>query len=202
MKKAIFVIAESEAQAVGIFNQLLGAGFSDNDISALFPDMAETRHFAHEQHTKAPEGAAAGAGSGVVIGGALGWLVGMGALVIPGVGPFIAAGPIMAALAGVLENLFHPSEFCSIFGMNGHQNIAALHSFFVLLGFKFRHSHPDKSSGQPSRSSASSRAGAVTAAEDAVDRAHGRPSAPAQAAVSSAVQEVRDPPLPELDPAV
>jgi hypothetical protein len=62
--------------------------------------MAETRHFAHEQHTKAPEGAAAGAGSGVVIGEALGWLVGMGALVIPGVGPFIAAGPIMAALAG------------------------------------------------------------------------------------------------------
>src|ERR1700683_1752544 len=100
MKKAIFGLAESEAQAVSIFNQLLETGFSDNDISALFPDFDETRHFAHEQHTKAPEGAAAGAGSGVVIGGALGWLVGIGALAIPGLGPFIAAGPIMAALAG------------------------------------------------------------------------------------------------------
>jgi len=93
-------LAESEAQAVSIFNQLIGAGFSDNDISVLFPDSDETRHFAHEQHTKAPEGAAAGAGGGVVIGGALGWLAGIGTLVIPGVGPFIAAGPIMAALAG------------------------------------------------------------------------------------------------------
>src|SRR6202167_1269289 len=100
MKKAIFGLAESEAQAVSIFNQLLETGFSDNDISALFPDPDETRHFAHAQHTKAPEGAAAGAGSGVVSGGALGWLVGIGALTIPGVGPFIAAGPIMAALAG------------------------------------------------------------------------------------------------------
>src|ERR1700691_6330801 len=100
MKQAIFGIAESEDQAVSIFNQLLEFGFADNDISALFPDPDETRHFAHEQHSKAPEGAAAGAGTGVVIGGALGWLVGVGALTIPGVGAFIAAGPIMSALAG------------------------------------------------------------------------------------------------------
>ena len=76
MKKAIFGLAESEAQAVSIFNQLLGAGFSDRDISVLFPDETGNRHFAHEQHTKAPEGAAAGAGAGVIIGGALGWIVG------------------------------------------------------------------------------------------------------------------------------
>src|ERR1700719_1445732 len=100
MKKVLFGLAESEAQAVSIINQLKVAGFSDDDISVLFPDSEATRHFAHEQHTKAPEGAAAGAGGGVVIGGALGWLVGIGALVIPGMGPFIAAGPIMAALAG------------------------------------------------------------------------------------------------------
>ena len=100
MKKALFGLAESEAQAVSIFNQLKVAGFSDDDISVLFPDSEATRHFAHEQHTKAPEGAAAGAGGGVVIGGALGWLVGIGTLVIPGMGPFIAAGPIMAAIAG------------------------------------------------------------------------------------------------------
>jgi len=64
MKKALFGLAESEAQAVSIFNQLLGAGFSDNDISVLFPDETGTRHFAHEKQTKASEGAATGAGAG------------------------------------------------------------------------------------------------------------------------------------------
>src|SRR5271156_1517017 len=101
MEKAVFGIAKTEDQAVGIANQLKAAGFSENDISVLFPDKTGTRDFAHEQHTKAPEGAAPGAGSGAVLGGALGWLVGIGALAIRGVGPFIAAGPIMAALAGV-----------------------------------------------------------------------------------------------------
>src|SRR6202049_5356999 len=100
MKKAVFGLAESEAQAVSIFNQLIGAGFSDDDISVLFPDSDATRHFAHEQHTKAPEGAAAGAGGGVVIGGALGWLGGIGTLVIPGGGPFLAAGPILGRRGG------------------------------------------------------------------------------------------------------
>jgi len=67
----------------------------------LFPDRESTRDFAHEKSTKAPEGAAAGAGTGAVLGGALGWLAGIGALAIPGLGPFIAAGPIMAALGGM-----------------------------------------------------------------------------------------------------
>src|SRR4029077_19156443 len=75
-------------------------GFPSNNISVLFPDKATTRDFAHEKHTKAPEGATIGAGTGGVVGGALGWLVGIGSLAIPGVGPFIAAGPIMAALGG------------------------------------------------------------------------------------------------------
>ena len=66
----------------------------------LFPHNEGTKDFAHEKGTKAPEGAAAGAGTGAVIGGALGWLVGVGSIAIPGVGPFLAAGPIMAALAG------------------------------------------------------------------------------------------------------
>lgn len=100
MKKAVFGIAKTENQAINIANQLKSVGFSENDISVLFPDKTGTRDFAHEQHTKAPEGAATGAGSGVVLGGALGWMVGIGALAIPGLGPFIAAGPIMAALAG------------------------------------------------------------------------------------------------------
>ena len=77
------------------------AGFRNTDISVLFPENEGTKDFAHEKNTKAPEGTATGATSGAVIGGGLGWLAGIGALAIPGLGPFIAAGPIMAALAGV-----------------------------------------------------------------------------------------------------
>ena len=79
---------------------LKDANFRNEDISVLFPDNEGTKEFAHEKHTKAPEGVATGAGTGGVIGGALGWIAGIGALAIPGVGPFIAAGPIMAALSG------------------------------------------------------------------------------------------------------
>ncbi len=99
-KKSVFCIARSEEQAAAIVDRLRTAGFSANDISALFPDKSGTRDFAHEKGTKAPEGAVAGAGTGVVLGGALGWLVGIGALAIPGIGPFVAAGPIAAALSG------------------------------------------------------------------------------------------------------
>jgi hypothetical protein len=98
--KAVFGIAKSESQAIMMADQLRTAGFTNDDVSVLFPDKQGTKDFAHEQHTKAPEGAAAGAGSGAILGGALGWMVGIGALAIPGLGPFIAAGPIMAALAG------------------------------------------------------------------------------------------------------
>jgi hypothetical protein len=83
-----------------IAERLKLVGFNPRDISVLFPDQQGTRDFAHEKHTKMPEGAATGAGSGVILGGALGWMVGIGALAIPGLGPFVAAGPIMAALAG------------------------------------------------------------------------------------------------------
>src|ERR1700681_4346470 len=100
MAKSVFCIAKTEVQALAIVDQLKAAGFSHNDISVLFPDKTGTKDFAHEQHTKAPEGAATGAGGGALLGGALGWMVGIGALAIPGLGPFIAAGPIMAALAG------------------------------------------------------------------------------------------------------
>src|SRR3984885_5235731 len=99
-KKSVFCIATSRGQAERIVDQLKSANFSNNDISVLFPDKGTTRDFAHEKHTKAPEGAVTGAGTGGVIGGALGWIAGIGALAIPGVGPFIAAGPIMAALSG------------------------------------------------------------------------------------------------------
>jgi hypothetical protein len=100
MAKAVFGIAKSQSQAIAIADQLKAAGFSNGDVSVLFPGKEGTRDFAHEQHTKAPEGAATGATGGAVLGGALGWMVGIGALAIPGLGAFIAAGPIMAALAG------------------------------------------------------------------------------------------------------
>jgi hypothetical protein len=99
-KKSVFCIATSRAQAEQIVDRLRLAGFSSNDISILFPDQETSRDFAHQKNTKAPEGIATGAGSGGVVGGALGWLVGIGALAIPGVGPLIAAGPILAALSG------------------------------------------------------------------------------------------------------
>jgi hypothetical protein len=99
-KKSVFCIATTRPQADQIVDQLKAANFANNDISVLFPDKGTTHDFAHEKHTKAPEGAVTGAGTGGLIGGALGWVAGIGALAIPGVGPFIAAGPIMAALSG------------------------------------------------------------------------------------------------------
>jgi hypothetical protein len=101
MARAVICIAKSEEQATRIVDDLKAAGFSNNDVTVLLPDRAGSRDFAHEHHTKAPEGAATGAVAGGVTAGVLGWLVGIGTLAIPGVGPLIAAGPIMAALGGV-----------------------------------------------------------------------------------------------------
>src|SRR5215208_6621539 len=101
VRKAVFCIASSEAQASEIVTLLKAAGFSNDDISALLPDKTGTKDFAHEHHSKAPEGATAGGVLGGVLGGGFGWLVGVGLLTIPGLGPFIAAGPLLAALSGV-----------------------------------------------------------------------------------------------------
>lgn len=98
---AVFGIYPAYASVESAVDALRAAGFRSTDISVLFPENVGTKDFAHEKGTKAPEGATAGAGTGAVVGGALGWLAGIGALAIPGIGPFVAAGPIMAALAGV-----------------------------------------------------------------------------------------------------
>jgi hypothetical protein len=98
---AVFGIYRSASQAESAVNVLLQAGFSSEDVSVLLADQQSTREFAHEKNTKAPEGATAGAATGGVLGGALGVLVGLGTLAIPGIGPFVAAGPLVAALAGV-----------------------------------------------------------------------------------------------------
>jgi len=98
---AVFGIYATPATAEFGVNHLLSLGFTNSAISVLLPDDESTRAFAHEKNTKAPEGTATGVATGGIIGGTLGLLAGMGALIIPGVGPLIAAGPIMAALAGV-----------------------------------------------------------------------------------------------------
>lgn len=98
---AVFGIYKTRLEAETAVDTMKAAGFRNTDISVLFPQNSGTQDFAHEKNTKAPEGATTGAGSGAAIGGALGWLAGIGVLAIPGVGPLIAAGPIMAALAGM-----------------------------------------------------------------------------------------------------
>jgi hypothetical protein len=97
---AVFGIYPTIAALERGVTALRDAGFRNTDISVLFPENTGTKDFAHEKATKAPEGATTGGATGAAFGGVLGWLAGIGALAIPGLGPFIAAGPIMAALAG------------------------------------------------------------------------------------------------------
>lgn len=100
-KTAVLGIYSSVSQAERGVDTLVQTGFSNADVSVLMPDKEGTKDFAHEKQTKAPEGATTGVATGGVIGGTLGLLAGIGALAIPGLGPFIAAGPIMGALAGL-----------------------------------------------------------------------------------------------------
>lgn len=98
---AVFGIYPSTTRAEKAVDLLVAQGFSEQDVSVLMADVNSSREFAHEKNTKAPEGAATGVATGGVLGGTLGLLAGIGALAIPGVGPLIAAGPIMGALAGL-----------------------------------------------------------------------------------------------------
>jgi hypothetical protein len=98
---AVFGIYPTSTSAETAVDRLVAAGYSNEDVSVLMTDAYTTREFAHEKNTKAPEGTTVGVTTGGVVGGTLGLLAGIGALVIPGVGPLIAAGPIMSALAGL-----------------------------------------------------------------------------------------------------
>jgi hypothetical protein len=99
--KVVFGIYISQLDAENAVHGLKLAGFRSTDISILFPDNTGTKDLAMERSSKAPEGTAAGAGGGAVVGGILGWLAGVGLLAIPGLGLFVAAGPIMAMLSGI-----------------------------------------------------------------------------------------------------
>src|ERR1700694_3540020 len=98
---AAFGIYKSVSQAEHAVDRMLASGFSNNDISVLLPDSQSSKEFAHEKNTKAPEGTTTGVATVGTIGGTLGLLAGVGALAIPGLGPFIAVGPIMGARAGL-----------------------------------------------------------------------------------------------------
>jgi hypothetical protein len=98
---AVYGIYPNRVMAEEAVDRILGNGFRNEDISVLLQDNVGTKDFAHEKHTKAPEGATTGVVAGGAIGGTIGLLAGVGALAIPGLGPFIAAGPIMAGLAGL-----------------------------------------------------------------------------------------------------
>jgi Protein of unknown function (DUF3341) len=100
-KKSVLGIYATRNATENAINALRDQGFAATDISLLLPENLGPKELVTEKETKAPEGASVGAGSGAIIGGTLGWLVGIGALAIPGLGPFIAAGPIMATLAGI-----------------------------------------------------------------------------------------------------
>lgn len=98
---AVFGIFKEQSSVESAVDTLKVNGFRNSDVSVLMPTKEGTQDFAHEKATKAPEGTATGVTSGAILGGGLGWLVGIGALAIPGIGPFVAAGPIVAALAGL-----------------------------------------------------------------------------------------------------
>ena len=199
MKKALFGLAKSEDQAVSIVNQLKGAGFTDNDISVLLPDRTGTRHFAHLQHTRAPEGAAAGASSGIVIGGALGWLLGMGTLAIPGIGPFLAAGPLMVALAGAGVGAATGGLIGAMIGMGMRRYEARQYVEKMKGGNILVSVHTEDRIERDRVREIFKNAGSVTAAEAVVDHAYGRPSGAVGVAMNPtpAMQQARDLRAPE-----
>lgn len=118
---------DNTAQAELILGQLQAAGFSNKNISVLFPEKDDIKKFEKEHQTKSSEGTVAGAGTGGVIGGVLGWLVGIGSLAIPGIGPFIAAGPIVAALSGTVIGATFGGLTGTLVGMGIPQDEAKLY---------------------------------------------------------------------------
>jgi len=140
MARAVLCFARSVDQAAQIVGELRNAGFLSSDVSVLLPDRRDDEVDIVEigEHRLAPEGAATGGSAGGMLGGALGWLVGAGALAIPGLGPFIAAGPILAALTGAAVGATLGSVTGAIVGMgipevDAKRYEAKLHEGHVLI---------------------------------------------------------------------
>ena len=179
MKKALFGLAKSEGEASSIVDQLKVAGFSANDISALVPDRGGIRRFAHEQHTKAPAGAALGGGNGLVLGAVFGWLVAIGTLAVPELHPLVTAGPIIAALACAGAGALIGGLIGAIFGL-GVPQFEALQYNAKMEGGNILISVLTQNRAERERAKGIFKnAGAVTAAENVVDHAHGKASASA-----------------------
>jgi hypothetical protein len=178
--KSVIGIVSTEGDASRIVDELQRAGFSSDDVSALFPDKQGTRDFAHEKNTKAPEGAVTGAGAGGVLGGSLGLLAGIGAIAIPGVGPLIAAGPIMAALSGAAVGATVGGLTGALIGMGIPELEAKRYEGKVKNGSILLSVHVDDGDEQKKAKEILERAGAVdvaTAGEQSVpSSARGVPS--------------------------
>lgn len=160
MKNAVYCIAQDRVQAETIVDGLKTAGFSNSDISVLMPDTSGTRDFAHEQNTKLPEGAATGGVAGMGVGAILGWLAGIGTLAIPGVGPFIAAGPIMAALGGAAVGGAAGGIIGALVGMGIPEYEAKLYEGKIRGGNALISAHTDNSDQVATAKAIYKRAGA------------------------------------------
>ena len=176
-KKAVIGLFNDRLAVDRVVDDLRNRGFAPSDISVLFPEGSATREFAAEKNTKAPEGAAVGAGSGAVVGGTLGWLVGIGALAIPGLGPFIAAGPIVAALAGAGVGGTVGGLTGALIGMGIPEYEARLYEGFVKKGGILVSVHSADAGLETIAKEILKRHGAksidaVTATEAEVDRPH------------------------------
>ena len=184
MKKALFGLAKSQDQALGIVKQLNGAGFSDADISVPVNNTG-ARRLAHLRRTRAPEGMAVGAGVGLVIGAVLGWLLGIGVLTIPGIGPFLAAGPIMAALAGAGIGATAGGFVGALIGIEmpqfeAVQYQAKMDGGNILISVLTADANERRRVEEIFKN-----AGSVTAAEAVVDHAYGRPSGAVSVAMTA-----------------
>ncbi len=141
--KVVFGLYDSRPAVEGAVEMLKNSGFRSSDISVLMPTTDGIQAFAHDKATKAPEGAAAGAATGAVGGGGLGWLVGIGSLAVPGLGPLIAAGPFISTLAGVgIGGAIGNLTGCLI-GMGLPEHEAKRYEGFVKSGGTFLSVHAD-----------------------------------------------------------
>jgi hypothetical protein len=160
MNHAVYCIAQNRGQAEMAVDGLKGAGFPNTAISVLLPDTTGTRDFAHEKNTKMPEGAASGGVAGLGVGAILGWLAGIGTLAIPGVGPFIAAGPIMAALGGAAIGAAAGGVIGALVGMGIPEYEAKLYDGKIRNGNALISVHTENSAQEKAAKEVFKRAGA------------------------------------------